>query len=146
MTNYVVRVSRLKRILFSIQPFYLLRSFYLSFLFLSFLSQNKPQLIKPIAFKPIPFPADSRCFMNGSNSNNNNTYEASDRYGSTPSLNPPINNYNLKFGSTHDLRNHFNTIGSRKAYAYNINNNNLINYDSMESISPDSIGSSQSTL
>lgn len=101
--------------------------------------QNKQQLIKPIAFKPIPFPADSRFMTN-------------DRYGSTPSLNPPpVNNYNLKFGSTHDLRHNFNTIGSRKAYAYSNNtaataSTNLINYDSMESISPDSICSSQSTL
>lgn len=71
-----------------------------------------------------------------------NNYEATDRYGSTPSLNPPINNYNLKFGSTHDLRHNLNAIGSRKAYAYS----NLINYDSMDSISPDSICSSQSTL
>lgn len=122
--------------------------------------QTQQQLIKPIAFKPIPFPADSR--FNSSNLNGNGNphhYEPMaattphDRYGSTPSLNPPIN-YNLKFGSTHDLRqlpphhlhhhhhHNFNTVGSRKAYAYN----SLHNYDSMESISPDSICSSQSTL
>ena len=79
---------------------------------------------------------------NNNQSNHHPHYEPNDRYGSTPSLNPPVTNYNLKFGSTHDLRQNFNTIGSRKAYAYN----SLINYDSMDRISPDSICSSQSTL
>lgn len=100
---------------------------------------RQEQVIRPIAFKPVPYrPSHSHSH---SSSSGRLTNELSERYGSTPSLVPPVGSHH-KFGSANDLNYHNYGLLYRKHYTSSIP---FKTYDSLESILrlPDSVTPTQ---
>ncbi|XP_058839420.1 leucine zipper putative tumor suppressor 3-like isoform X1 [Topomyia yanbarensis] len=63
------------------------------------------QVIRPIAFKPVPYKCNTPNYASPVNQNGGRLTDLGERYGSTPSLGPPMS-MQYKFSSTTDLHHH----------------------------------------
>ncbi|XP_058456378.1 leucine zipper putative tumor suppressor 3-like isoform X2 [Malaya genurostris] len=68
------------------------------------------QVIRPIAFKPVPYKCNTPNYASPVNQNGGRLTDLGERYGSTPSLGPPMS-MQYKFSSTTDLHHHKHNRG-----------------------------------